>query len=83
MFTSEEAAVCRKRARVRGGQNQVTAVFGHQFLFFDGKTAPKQKYQVFAGFRKSLNDGIGKLLPTDSGVACGHVGANRERGVPK
>ena len=81
MLAAEESAVCRKRARVRGGENQVTASGRDEYLLFDGETAPEQKDEVFADLRKSLDDRVRELLPTNAGVACGHVGAHRERGI--
>jgi len=63
---------------VRGGQDEVSAVRGDEDLLFDGETAPKQKDEVFADLRKSLDDRVRELLPTNAGVACCHVGAHRE-----
>jgi len=63
---------------VRGGQDEVPTVRGDEDLLFDGETAPKQKDEVFADLRKSLDDRVRELLPTNAGVACCHVGAHRE-----
>ena len=83
MLASEKSAVCRKRARVRGGQDEVPTVRGDEDLFFDGETAPEQKDEVLADLRKSLDNRVCELLPTNAGVAGGHVGAHRERCVQK
>ncbi len=41
VLATEEPAVRRERARVRGGKDEVTAIGGNEHLLFDGKTAPK------------------------------------------
>ena len=81
MLAAEDTAVGRKRARVWRGENQVTAVRGHECLLFDGETAPEQEHEILAHLGEALDDGVGELLPADSGVACRHVGADRERCV--
>ena len=81
MLAAEEPAVGRKRARVRGRKYQVATVGGDERLLFDGETAPEQEYKVLAHFGEALDDGVGELLPADSGVACRHVGAHRQGGV--
>ena len=81
VLASEKSAVCRERARVRGGQDEVPSIRGDEDLFFDGETAPEQKDEVLADLRKSLDNRVCELLPTNAGVACCHVGAHRERGV--
>lgn len=81
VLAAEEPAVGRKRARVRGRKYQVATVGGDERLLFDGETAPEQEYKVLAHFGEALDDGVGKLLPADAGVACRHVGTDRERCV--
>lgn len=68
---------------MRGGKDKVPAIRGNENLLFDGETAPKQKDKVLANLRKSLNNRVGELLPTDACVAGGHVGAHCERSVQK
>ena len=81
MPAAEKSPVGRQWAGVWCGENQVPAVWRHQGLFFDGETAPQQEHQVFTHRRKPLDDGVGKCLPADSRVACGHVGPHRQGGV--
>ena len=81
MLAAEESAVCRKRTRVRSGENQVATVWRDENLFFNRKTAPEQKDEVLADLRKSLDNRVRKLLPSNAGVACCHVGSNCERCV--
>ena len=78
VLAAEESAVCRERARVRSGKNQVAAIGRDEHLFFDGKTAPEQKDEVFANLRKTLDNRVRELLPANACVACRHVGAHRE-----
>ena len=78
---AEKSPVGRQWAGVWGGENQVSAVWRHQGLFLDGETAPQQKHQVFPYLREPLDNGVGKGLPADSCVACGHVGPHRQGGV--
>ena len=81
MPAAEKSPVGRKWAGVWGGEDQVSAVWRHQGLLLDGETAPEQEHQVFPHLRKPLDDGVGKCLPADSRVACGHVGPHRQGGV--
>jgi len=83
VLAAEESAVCRERTRVRSGKNQVAAIGRDEHLLFDGKTAPKQKDEVFANLRKSLDYRVRELLPANACVTCRHVGAHRERSVQK
>lgn len=83
VLATEEPAVRRERARVRGGENQVTAIGRDEHLFFDGEAAPEQKDEVLADLRKSLDNRVRELLPANAGVTCRHVGAHRERSVQK
>ena len=81
MLATEKATVGRKWAGVWGGEDQVSAVRGHQRLLLDGETAPQQKQQVFPHLRKPLDNGVGKGLPADSRMACRLVGPHRQGGV--
>lgn len=83
MPAAEEPAVSRKWTWVRSLENQVPSIGCNQELLFDGETSPKQKHDVLADLRKSLNDGVGELLPADSRMARRHVRPNRERCVQK
>ena len=83
VLAAEEPTICRKRARVGGGEDEVPAAGGNQGLLLDGETAPEHEHEVFADLREPLDNGVGELLPTDAGVACGHVGAHSERCVQK
>ena len=78
VLATKESAVCRKRTRVRSGENQVAAIGRDEHLLFNGETAPKQKDEVFADLRKTLDDCVRELLPANACVACRHVGAHRE-----
>lgn len=78
VLATKESAVCRERARVRSGKNQVSTIGGDEHLLFDGKTAPEQKDEIFADLRKALDNRVRELLPANACVACGHVGAHRE-----
>ena len=83
VLAAEESAVCRERARVRGGKDEVAAIGRDEHLLFDGETAPKQKDEVLADLRKSLDNRVCELLPANACVTCCHVGTHRERGIQK
>ena len=76
MAAAEKAPVSRKRARVRGFQNQMAAVLGDEHFFANGKASPQQKDQVFLAFGKALDNRIGKLLPADLRVGGSLVRAD-------
>ena len=63
------------------GENQMAAIGGDEHLLFNGETAPKQKDEVLADLRKSLDNCIRELLPANTCVTCRHVRTHRERCV--
>ena len=44
VLAAEEPTICRKRARVGGGEDEVPAVRGNQGLLLDGETAPEHEH---------------------------------------
>ena len=83
MLAAEKSSVGGERTGVRCFQNEMPAMRRDERLFPDGEASPKEKNQIFLSFGQTLDNGVGKLLPTDLRMRGRLVRTDGKAGIQK